>query len=223
MLLATLLATTMLAPQMPAGMASYTLILFQPTGKYVSLKSKAGKEMAEQQMANLNRLAADKNLLFSASLDSREFRGIAILKNSNPAEAVAEFENDPFVKAKIFKLVATKWWASDTAFKPVTAPIEYVDATFGILWSGKNVPKISAEESAKVQAGHMANIVRMADIGFLKVAGPFENGGKMRGVFMFPSTDQDRIRREASKDPAVSGGRLELKLYKMKMASGSIG
>jgi uncharacterized protein YciI len=223
MLLVTLLASVAMAPQMPQGMTSYSLVLFKSTGKYVSPKSKKGQEMAAGQYENLQRLATNHDMVFSASLDDRNFRGLAVLKNSNPEEAAAEFENDPFVKAGIFKVVATKWWTMQNAFKPVVAPVEYEQAYFGILWSGKNAKPVSKEDGEKLQAGHMANINRMADFGLLKIAGPFENGGEMRGVLIFQSTDKGRIEREVAKDAAVNAGRLDLRLYKMKIGKGTIG
>jgi alpha-L-fucosidase 2 len=59
----------------------------------------------------------------------------------------------------------------------------------------------------------MANIRRMAAAGKLTVAGPFSDGGDMRGMFIFNNTTMDEARALADTDPAVKAGRLVLELH----------
>lgn len=58
---------------------------------------------------------------------------------------------------------------------------------FVILKTGSNT---STDKAAKDKAfeGHMKNITRMADKGKLPVAGPFDNGGNHRGIFILNVT-----------------------------------
>ncbi len=63
-----------------------------------------------------------------------------------------------------------------------------------------------------IQAGHRANIGRMAKLGALVAAGPFENGGDMRGVFVF-SPDAVGLDTLLAGDPAIASGRLECRLF----------
>jgi uncharacterized protein YciI len=57
----------------------------------------------------------------------------------------------------------------------------------------------------------MANIGRMAARGALVAAGPFENGGDLRGLFVF-APDADSIPDLLAGDPAIASGRLACRL-----------
>lgn len=62
--------------------------------------------------------------------------------------------------------------------------------------------------SAKIQDGHMANINRLYDAGKLKVAGPFGDDGKWKGIFIFDCETKEEVEKLLSTDPAVAAGRL---------------
>ena len=59
----------------------------------------------------------------------------------------------------------------------------------------------------------MANINRIAAAGKLAVAGPFEDGGDMRGIFIFKDTTMEEAKALVAADPAVKSGRLVLELH----------
>src|SRR5262245_47477257 len=65
---------------------------------------------------------------------------------------------------------------------------------FGLLrkgpsWTAKRTPATDS-----IQAGHLANIGRMADEGLLVAAGPLLDGGDLRGVFVFRDDSLARLR-----------------------------
>jgi uncharacterized protein len=64
--------------------------------------------------------------------------------------------------------------------------------------------------AAKIQEGHMKHINEMAETKKLVVAGPFENGGKFRGILIFDVDSISQALRMESTDPAVVSGRLEM-------------
>jgi uncharacterized protein YciI len=91
------------------------------------------------------------------------------------------------------------------------APADPVRYQLGLLSRG---PTWTPEQSAhtdSVQAGHMANIVRMAAAGALVAAGPFENGGDLRGLFVF-APEADSLGEQLAADPAIASGRLQCRL-----------
>lgn len=78
----------------------------------------------------------------------------------------------------------------------------------------------SKEEAAKIQAGHMAHIQHMADLGKLVVAGPFTaNNADARGLFIFKAT-LDEAKALTAEDPAVKAGRLVFDMYPWFAAKG---
>jgi len=74
-----------------------------------------------------------------------------------------------------------------------------------------NIPQA---ERAKLFAGHMANIKRLAGEGKLLVAGPFEeNDRHYEGIFVFNVTSVTQAEALLATDPAVAGGALAYEAY----------
>jgi uncharacterized protein len=90
----------------------------------------------------------------------------------------------------------------------------------GLLRRAPQAPAVSTEESQKIQAGHMANIRKMADTGKLIVAGPFSDNGDLRGVFIFHGASMEEVRAMVDQDPAVKSGRLVVDLHPWFAAAG---
>ena len=93
---------------------------------------------------------------------------------------------------------------------------------FGILSRGASWTPERTPRTDSIQAGHMANIRRMAALGALIGAGPFQGDGAMRGVFIFRDLPPDSIRKLCADDPAIRSGRLALELHPW-MAPAGIG
>jgi uncharacterized protein len=79
---------------------------------------------------------------------------------------------------------------------------------FVLLKTGSNT---STDKTLKDKAfeGHMKNIQMMADAGKLAVAGPFENGGNNRGIFILNVVSFDEARALLENDTAVKEKYLE--------------
>lgn len=74
---------------------------------------------------------------------------------------------------------------------------------------------------AKIQEGHMNHINEMAKTGKLAMAGPFDKGGKHRGILIFDVDSISQAIRMESTDPAVLSGRLEMQAIYWWAAKGS--
>lgn len=70
-----------------------------------------------------------------------------------------------------------------------------------------------AEEVAEIQSGHMAHIRQLVADGKMVLAGPFLDGGEMRGIFVFAVDSVDQARELTEADPAVQAGRLVMELH----------
>jgi uncharacterized protein YciI len=71
----------------------------------------------------------------------------------------------------------------------------------------------SKEEAAKLQAAHMANISRMATAGKLVLAGPFEDNGEIRGIYIFNVATVAEAEALTKSDPAIQAGSLVMELH----------
>lgn len=83
---------------------------------------------------------------------------------------------------------------------------------FGLLSRGEKWTPERTAETDKLQAGHMANIGRMAAAKKLVAAGPMADPqSALRGIFVFATTLAE-AEPEAAQDPAIAAGRLKLEL-----------
>ena len=90
----------------------------------------------------------------------------------------------------------------------------------GLLRRGPSTAAQTPEEARRIQEGHMANILKMAETGKLIVAGPFTDNGDLRGVFIFKVSSVEEARALAAPDPAIQSGRLVLELHPWYAATG---
>ena len=82
---------------------------------------------------------------------------------------------------------------------------------FVLLKTGTNTSTDKAARD-KAFAGHMKNIQYMADAGKLAVAGPFENGGNNRGIFILNVTTFEEAKALLEGDTAINEKYLEPEL-----------
>ncbi|MGZ3920356.1 MAG: YciI family protein [Bacteroidia bacterium] len=80
------------------------------------------------------------------------------------------------------------------------------------LKAGPNRSQDSAT-AVQLQAAHMANIQRMADAGQLILAGPFMDGGDLKGIYIFNVETVEKAKELAETDPAIKAGRLVMELH----------
>lgn len=80
------------------------------------------------------------------------------------------------------------------------------------LYRGDKVADYSAEEKAKLQEGHMANINRMAEEGKLVMAGPFFGNEELRGLYFFAVESIEEAKALTESDPSIQAGVLKMDL-----------
>jgi uncharacterized protein YciI len=78
----------------------------------------------------------------------------------------------------------------------------------GPAWTPGDTPEIRA-----LQEGHMANIRRLGAEGKLVLAGPFLDGGDLRGLFLFEVATLEEAKALCETDPAVKAGRLVVEVH----------
>jgi uncharacterized protein YciI len=100
-------------------------------------------------------------------------------------------------------VLAAKLGADDYGMK------KYVMA---FLKAGPNQDQDSAT-AAQLQRAHLDNIFRLADEGKLAVAGPFLDGGELKGVYVFNVATLEEAKALTETDPAIKAGRLVMELH----------
>lgn len=72
---------------------------------------------------------------------------------------------------------------------------------------------LDSVQAAELQRAHLDNIFRLADEGKLALAGPFLDGGDLRGIYIFNVPTVEEARTLTETDPAVKAGRFILELH----------
>lgn len=83
---------------------------------------------------------------------------------------------------------------------------------FVMLSKGENRNQDTAEVRL-LNEGHMANINRMADLGVLRIAGPFMDNGDWRGIFIMDVKTEEEVIENLKQDPAIASGRLKYEIH----------
>lgn len=84
-----------------------------------------------------------------------------------------------------------------------------------ILTTGEMDDKIIDEKQRqKLFAGHFANMNRLAEAGYLVLAGPFMDAKPKRGLLILNTSDLEVAKQMVSTDPAVQAGIFDFELSK---------
>jgi uncharacterized protein YciI len=73
-----------------------------------------------------------------------------------------------------------------------------------------------------IQQGHMANMDRLAAMGKLVVAGPFDDDGDWRGIFIFDCNTEAEVKELLATDPAIGAGRLAYEIHPWWTQQGTV-
>jgi alpha-L-fucosidase 2 len=90
----------------------------------------------------------------------------------------------------------------------------------GFFRKGPNYGAGNAGDRQKLLAGHLANIRKMAALGKLAVAGPFDEDGDIRGILIFKGTTMEEAKALGLQDPMVKAGQFALELHPWFAAAG---
>jgi len=81
-----------------------------------------------------------------------------------------------------------------------------------LLKAGPNRSK-DKDVAQKLQMEHMKNIGRLAEEGKLVVAGPFLDGGDLKGIYIFNVETIEEATALTNTDPAIQAGSLVMELH----------
>jgi len=157
-------------------------------------------------------LTSGKAIIAGPIQDDPELLGVAILNTKSADEARAWATADPAVTAGFFATELHPWWSEDV-FKKNAKSNGPMIAYLAFLVRGNKWTPDKTPETEAIQKAHLANIVRLAGLKKLVVAGPFGDDGTLRGIFVFRVDSIEEARSLAATDPAVQAGRLALQIH----------
>ncbi len=129
---------------------------------------------------------------------------IAIFISCKPEVKVTVDESSiPTDQLAYDSILATQLGADDYGMR------KYVMA---FLKAGPN-QDMDSTQAAQLQRAHLDNILRLADEGKLAVAGPFLDGGELKGIYIFNVETIEEAKALTETDPAVKAGRFALELH----------
>ena len=79
-----------------------------------------------------------------------------------------------------------------------------------------------AEEAAIIQAGHMAHMDSLAQLGKIDLAGPMGESGPLRGIVIYNVPNIEEVKALVAMDPAVIANRLIMDIHPWWAAKGSM-
>lgn len=129
---------------------------------------------------------------------------------TNDSFAVYEFENGRIARVYYYQTPAANGYDAALA-KQVGADERGMKMyVFVLLKSGKKT--FEKEERARLIAGHMENIGRLAAAKKLVLAGPFAENDAIRGIYVFDVRTKEEAEKLVVTDPAVSAGVFDVEL-----------
>ncbi|MEP6741602.1 MAG: ubiquitin-like small modifier protein 1 [bacterium] len=144
--------------------------------------------------------------------DDSDIRGLYILRTTSAEQAKAWAEDSPVVKSGHLVAEMHPWWSEDVMKKTATSD-KSTRAYLAFLYRGDKWTPEKTPATEELQRAHLANIVRLAELKKLVVAGPFGDDTPLRGIFVFRVASIDEARELAATDPAVKAGRLKLDIH----------
>jgi len=180
-------------------------------------------QIYRDQRAHVESQIMDRKLALAGEVaDGSELREVIVIKTESLEEGRQMAESFPAVKAGMLRIEVVSWYAARNIIKPPLIPLTPSNYIFGVLVRGPKWTNDETDETKRIQAGHMANIQRLAEAGKLVLAGPFIDGGDRRGVFIFKTDSLNEAQALTDTDPAVIAGRLRIVLHKWSVPKGML-
>ncbi len=219
------LAVSSLAqPKEEHKLVQFHMAILKKGPKWEMTKELERNAILKQHVDNVvSLLNSGKAVIAGPFADDTDLAGIFILRVASAEEAKNWVDADPAVKTGLMVAEMHPWWSEDI-FKKAASPLKMNLVYFGFLQRGPNRKEGDSKnpEVQELQKAHIANIVRLAEMKKLVVAGPFGDDGDLRGVFVFRVDSLTEAKELAVTDPMIKIDRLRLELHPWNVPEGVI-
>lgn len=212
-------ASTPISAESTAKQQLFFVLLKRPANP-PQLSKEDGEKLQEEHMANIRRLHSEHKLLVAGPfLDDGVLRGIFVLQASSLAEAQGWANSDPAIKAgRLQAEVHGPWAIPPGRIHETTTPntLEQYSLLFadqGDKWDPKSA---GLQDLIK---RHVAYLTGLMANNSLAVAGPFLDGGALKGVFIYAAPLDEALKLEQD-DPMVKAGNFKIEGHPWATAKG---
>ena len=205
-------------------MVKFQMAIMKKGPKYDATAEAARNQILHQHLRNVIALLNSGKAVAAGPFGGdTDVRGLFILRAASPEEAKSWVDADPAVKAELL-IGEMHQWLSEDIFGKAAMPIDMKTVYFGFLKKGPNRKEgdDKTPEVQDLQKAHIANIMRLAETKKLVMAGPFDEDGDLRGVFVFRVDTLKEAQELAATDPMIKIDRLKIDLYPWQVPVGVI-
>jgi uncharacterized protein YciI len=204
-------------------MATTTLALLAKAPGAKPLGEREIQSIQERHLAYLRQLLDERKALLEGPIHGKApMTSVIVLDVPTVEEARAILDKDPWIASGQLAAEIHPWFSAKSLLRPPAPSGRSTLCYLGLLRRPPDAPTYPKEKLEEIQAGHMANIQAMADSHDLAIAGPMTDDTPLRGIFIFRTTDPERIKSLVERDPAVRAGRLGLDLYPWYVPEGTL-
>lgn len=215
------------APAVPAAthpnMTTYTMVLLLSGPTFSTAPTAGGLAALAHHRAFVDDLVASGKCLLAGSVtDVGNIRELLVLRTSSPEVAREALAKDDAIRTKVFVPDVHPWFGPTNLVRKPNEREMPRTYFLGLLRRGPRWTPGESPAQAKLQEAHLANIRKLMEAGKLVVAGPFEDDGPLRGIFVFKAASIAEARTLAETDPAVQAGRLVISIHTWVVANGML-
>jgi uncharacterized protein YciI len=203
-------------------LVEFQMVLLKRGPKWTAAQAPDISALHGQHVAYVQSLLESGKAIIAGPInDDGEVRGVLIFRAKSSAEAKSWAEADPAVKNGHLIAELHPWWSEDV-MKKASSPIKLTLAYLGFLTRGAKWTPEKTAATEELQKAHLANILKLAEMKKLVVAGPFGDNGQLRGIFVFKVSSLEEAKVLAATDPAVQAGRLTVDLHPWLVPEGTL-
>jgi len=203
-------------------LAHFHMSIFSKGPKWATTSAEERGRILQQHLANVLSLYESGKLAVAGPFgDNTNLVGIFIIRTASAEQAREWIEDDPAVKAGLMAPEIHPWWSEDVFRKP-NLPLKLDTFYIGFLKKGPN-RKDGDDKDPQIQdlqKAHIANIVRLAGMKKIAMAGPFGDDGELRGIFVFRVSSLKEAQDLAATDPMIKIDRLRIELHPWNVPQG---
>jgi uncharacterized protein YciI len=203
-------------------LVQFQMAIMKKGPKWAATSNEERGRIFQQHLENtISMYESGKMVIAGPFAEDSNLVGIFVVRAASMDEARTWVDADPAVKAGLLTPEMHPWWSADIFKKPIL-PLKLDTLYFSFLKKGPNRKDgdDKTPEIQELQKAHIANIERLAGLKKLVVAGPFGDGGELRGIFVFRVASLEEAQQLCATDPMIKIDRLRVESHPWNVPEG---